>query len=298
MAFRLKGDRSADAGLCRLVRKELDRAIARLRADQPDKTAIHDARTSVKKIRAILRLLREELGSTYRTENDRLQSVAQSLSPVRDVDATNETLERLRGHYASVLTPATVARTVRTLRHRTRRVKAKAATPLARARKDLAESSESLRDALRRTGGFTAMRTGAVEGYRRARRAMAGIGPDTEAARFHRWRRRVKDHWYQVRLFEGLHTGARARARALERLGDFLGDAHDLTVLRATLLEAPERFGDARTIAITLGCIVKYQVLLRERALKLGHRLFRGKPGEIERSINAWWHERSLHARR
>lgn len=99
-----------------------------------------------------------------------------------------------------------------------------------------------------------------------------------DTTEFHSWRRRVKDHWYQVRLFAPHHRTLAARARSLRRLETDLGDDHDLAVLRDILLGEPEKFGRARTTAIVLGCIEKRQHTLRRLALRRSRRLFAARP--------------------
>jgi hypothetical protein len=127
-----------------------------------------------------------------------------------------------------------------------------------------------------------------LRGYTRARKALKDLGLDSDTARFHLWRRRLKDHWYQARLFEGLHPTPRSRARALKQLEKLLGDDHNLSMLRGIILAAPERYGDARSTALVLGCITKSQTMLRTRALKLGHRVFEERPQEFKRGVAKW----------
>jgi hypothetical protein len=79
----------------------------------------------------------------------------------------------------------------------------------------------------------------------------------------------VKDHWYHIRLFEALHASPRARVKTLKRLEGWLGDDHDLAMLRAIMLEETDRLGAARMRALVLGCITKSQV--SERTTN-GHR--------------------------
>jgi hypothetical protein len=86
---------------------------------------------------------------------------------------------------------------------------------------------------------------------------------------FHLWRRRTKDHWYQMRMLDGLSKTARARAR------------------RAVEAD-PKRFGDARTIAVVLGCLEKSRLGLRKRSLKLGARLFVRPPGKFLPAVEGW----------
>ena len=58
MSFRLKSDEHVDSGLRRLARKELRRARTTLgRAHPPTTNAIHVARKSLKKARAIVQLI-------------------------------------------------------------------------------------------------------------------------------------------------------------------------------------------------------------------------------------------------
>ena len=83
------------------------------------------------------------------------------------------------------------------------------------------------------------MREGAKRGYRRARQEMENVAAEPEDLRFHAWRRRVKDHWYQMRLIEGLNGRAHARVRQLNQLQTWLGDDHNLVVLRDAILGRP-----------------------------------------------------------
>ena len=109
---------------------------------------------------------------------------------------------------------------------------------------------------------------------------------------FHLWRRRVKDHWYHVRLFEAIDPGSRRRARRLKRLETDLGDDHNLARLSALLLERPASFGGAVPTTIAQGCIHERQQRLRSRALLEGHRLFAAKPREFAETVARWWREK------
>jgi hypothetical protein len=128
-----------------------------------------------------------------------------------------------------------------------------------------------------------------TRGYRRARKAMVRVQRNPEDAGFHAWRRRVKDHWYQVRLLEGLTPAAHARARRLKRLETLLGNDHNLVLLRTTILNTRARFGRDRATVLVLGCIATYQATLRGRALRLGHRLFSRRPKVFRKSVDHWY---------
>jgi hypothetical protein len=121
------------------------------------------------------------------------------------------------------------------------------------------------------------------------RRELRELRIDSGTARFHLWRRRLKDHCYQLRLFEELHFTPRARADALNRLEEWLGEDHNLAILRGILLAAPGRYGSARDTTLVLGCITKRQATLRRKTIALGRRMFADRPQDFERAVRVWW---------
>jgi CHAD domain-containing protein len=296
MAYRLTRRKRTAQQLSRIVAREFGKALEELggNAAAGGGDAVHEARKSVKKIRAVLRLLQASLGKDYRIENQRLRAIAHHLSFLRDVDATAEMLQSVRNHYPGQITPSIFAGVRRGLAARKRG----AVTRLDPSRRLLPRTVRELRRLahptarrIRHAGGSAAIRAGILHGYRRARKALGSVRGHPEDGRFHTWRRRVKDHWYQVRLLDGLNAHARIRARRLKQLEAWLGDDHNLVLLRATVLKAPARFGDEEATTVVLGCITKYHTTLRRRALKLGDRLFAAKPRDFRRSIDGWLNE-------
>jgi hypothetical protein len=229
------------------------------------------------------------LGSAFRRENDRLRAAAHSLSALRDADVNGETLRELQRRHPAVLTAATVRAFARGLQARKRQTRAGAGALLSAARKALEQARESAPGHVARAATRGAVRRGMMRGYRQARRAFGQIVPDSGAASFHLWRRRVKDHEYHIQLCAGLSSQARARARLLKQLETMLGDEHNFTLLRSTILASAESYGDARATALVLGCITRNQAGLRNRALELGARLFRESPAHFDKVVRGWW---------
>jgi len=133
------------------------------------------------------------------------------------------------------------------------------------------------------------MRAGMRRTYRRAREAMTLARGQNDDEGLHRWRRRVKDHWYHMRLLKGVNGRISGRVRRLKQLGAWLGDHQNLVVLHRQILNAPAHCGDERTIAAVLGCIDERQLDLRRRAYKRGSRLFAARPARFRRQIDRWW---------
>lgn len=288
MVFRLK-HRAISSELQRLVRKELDAAIKRLDKVHPGEREIHQVRKAIKKVRAIVKLLRVPLGSRYAMEKARLRAAGHALAPLRDADAMPQTMEALRGRYSAVITQALERDVAQELQRRRQAVRRHSRTMASQALRRLRGSRKSLPGRIGHAGKPSAVRTGLVRSYETSRSALADLTMQSGAAAFHAWRRRVKEHWYHVQLFEAARSEPRTRARTLKALESALGEAHNLALLREILLEEPDRFGGARPTALALGCVQKRQHALRRQALIVGHRTFTSKPKKFDKTIARWW---------
>jgi CHAD domain-containing protein len=104
---------------------------------------------------------------------------------------------------------------------------------------------------------------------------------------FHRWRKRAKDLWYELRLLEGAWEGPlKALAAEAGRLSDLLGDHHDLAVLREDLHE--RRLGEEETRALA-AAIEARQEELGGAALDLGRRIYAERPKRFSRRLRRYW---------
>src|SRR5262249_15317039 len=115
---------------------------------------------------------------------------------------------------------------------------------------------------------------------------LAATSSDTA---FHEWRRRVKEHWYQTRLFQKGRRAIRGRARALKRLEGHLGEDHDLATLSRLLRRNPRRFGGEESTRAVLTCIDRRHAMRRRDALAAGRRLFADKPAKVASNIVDGW---------
>ena len=88
---------SVDEGIRRMICEQIDHTMWQLKElpDGPEK-AVHRARKSFKRIRTVLRLVRDELGGkSYRRENACYRDIGRMLAPGRDIVAQIETLDNL-----------------------------------------------------------------------------------------------------------------------------------------------------------------------------------------------------------
>jgi CHAD domain-containing protein len=234
------------------------------------------------------------LGDTYARENARFRDLGREISRLRDAHAMIEAFDALRADIPTAGAAAFEA--VReALIARRDRIAAETEADLGARLAELAEAMRAARDDVAAwtldARDFDAVGPGLRKTYARGRRAMHRACAHPADGRFHEWRKRVKYHWYHVRLLRDLWPRPmRARRRELKVLAERLGGEHDLSVLRATVRGDPDDFSPGPELEAFLRCLARRQSDLRTAAEPLGRRVFAEKPKAFTRRIAAYWH--------
>jgi CHAD domain-containing protein len=264
-----------------------------------DKEAIHDTRKALKRLRALVRLLRAELGEQqYKREHAILRDAARRLAGARDAEVMVGTLDALLQRH-----PRELGRRPPLLELRKRLIAKRAAAERATlgertTRAEVLRELSGLReraqqwDVPERPGISLVerdLRRIYRDGRERKRRIARGKGSDARVS--HAWRKRVKDLRYAAEIL-----GQRPLAHRADKLAELLGEEHDLVVL-ADLLPSPGRapFKDKRgrrARKALLARIARRRRRLRKRALREGERLYGQAPKKFVRRI------RHAHTRR
>ncbi|MCB0855535.1 MAG: CHAD domain-containing protein, partial [Bacteroidetes bacterium] len=99
MSFQIENQEPLPSGISRILHTELDWAINSLESENQHE-GVHEARKSFKKIRAILRMVRDQIGKeNYQYENVWFRDAGRQISSLRDATALIETLEEIRNKY-------------------------------------------------------------------------------------------------------------------------------------------------------------------------------------------------------
>jgi CHAD domain-containing protein len=272
--YRLDRDEPLPDELRRVARGRVDHALDELRGDTDSspEEAVHEARKDMKKLRALLRLARAELGDyVFRFENATARDTARLLAGARDATVMLETLEGLPVRHPQ-------------LRSALERHAAAAGEP----RRD--EAIAALGGIGERIGewplerdDFAAVKPGLRRIYRQGRRAMRKAEADPTVENLHEWRKREKDLWYHLRLLRDVRPKSmRAAADEADALADHLGDDHDLAVL----LEFARERGFAEQIE---DAVDERRAALQAQAFEAGGRLYAERPKDFARRLRNWW---------
>jgi len=277
-AFRLEQGESVADGIRRIARGRIDHALDELhgRTDSTSVEAVHEARKDMKKLRALLRLMRGELGkSVCRSESARFRDAARELAGVRDADVMLETLAGLEEPYPG-LRQALEAHRIRT----SAGGRSQAAGAAIEVLKDAREQVEEW--PLERDG-FSAFEKGLRRTYRQGRRDFRAARAEPTSEALHEWRKRVKDLWYHLSILqESWKPVMKAMADEAHELSDRLGDDHDL----ATLLEWSREHAPAEELELL---VVRRREELQAEAFAYGAKLYADKPKLFAARIEAWW---------
>jgi CHAD domain-containing protein len=283
--YKLREGEAVPRGIARIARGRIDHAIDELegRTDSSPEEAVHEARKDMKKLRAVIRLVRAEVGDdVYRRENACFRDAGRELSGVRDADVMLATLEKLDKEIpaadAGDLRQALEAHKLRT-----------AGGARSQASVEVVGILTTVR---RRVGrwpldqdGFDALAGGLSRIYRRGRKDFRRARGEPTTENLHEWRKRVKDLWYHLTILRTAWPPVMdALADEAHALSEHMGEDHDLSVLLAWA----EEHAPASAAAIA-GPVKRQRGELQAAAFELGARLYAEKPGAFTRRLERWW---------
>lgn len=290
-SYRLKGKETPTEGIRRIALGRAQEAVEQLRDAKNGNdfaASIHEARKDLKKLRSVLRLIREELGrEVYRTENQRYRDAGRELGQSRDAEVKAETLSALRERFGEKLPSDLADAWLFALERERDEIVARAssgdAEPLVA---EIEAGLEVISAWHLEDDSWGLVEAGLVRNYSHGRRAMRRTRSDPVAENVHEWRKRTKDLWYQLRILRNAWPPVISEmAAAAHQLAELLGDHHDLAVL-AEDLAAREVPGDRDAAKVVVD---SRQSELMKCALEVGERLFAEKPKAFGSRFESYW---------
>ncbi|MGP0054666.1 MAG: CHAD domain-containing protein [Steroidobacteraceae bacterium] len=265
----------------RFLLRELDSAIAKLEKGPPSDHAVHEIRKELKRVRAILRLLRPCLGvRAYRRENAVVRDAARPLTPLRDAAILPQALRQLQARTRRKNDGAFMRYLLGVLRQEHR-----AAHRQLQGR-DLKTAVRELRAFKRRIEALPASRldratpsNGLIRTYKSGRSALASVTLQATDEHLHEWRKQVTYLANQLECIAPPDSqGFAARLDRFRRLARHLGDDHDLAVFNRKILQNDGAEDLESRVA-------RRREALQSKAFRLGQRLYARRP---RRLASAW----------
>jgi CHAD domain-containing protein len=295
MGYVFKQEQSIAQNINRILSEEVKAAIDTLESpgDSPAE-AIHGVRKRIKKIRALFRLVRSELkGQDFKRENTYYRLIGNQLSTLRDATVMINTAEKLRETYPDTISPKVFTTLRKAL-----------VQQQAGANRDFFDDPDKIRevaDAFRQArlkvaglpkhhNGFWMMAPNLKGIYRRARKGLKVVIQDPTIHHLHEFRKEVKTLWYHTRLLQPIWPDLfRAYGQELGRLGELLGDDHDVGVLAQAIESDQFRLGNKQTKATVVQLLHEHRTQLQKQILPLANRLLVEKAGDFVGRYRRYW---------
>jgi len=285
--FVLSAGEPLSEGITRVAGEQLDAAVRRL--ENPAGVGakdVHEARKSLKRLRALARLLRPVLADEdYRRENEALRDAARHLAGARDAEVIALTLDRLARDEGDDAFAALRTHLQGEREAAAARLQADAG-PAREAAAELGVVRGRAVAWVDATADFAAIEPGLRRLYREGRERHRRVRRRATVERLHEWRKRVKDLRYCAELLAPLDPERMADlAEQADRLGEILGDEHDVGVLVAFAKAHPELFTSPAERTRLRKLARRESARLRRRAIRLGDELYARRPRRFTRPL-------------
>jgi CHAD domain-containing protein len=289
--FELRLDEPAGVGLQRIALEQVDLIAWHAARSGVADEHVHGVRKTSKRVRAVLRMIRDELGEeVYRRDNAIVRDVARELSTLRSAAVELHILDSL-GVWLPDLASAAVELRSR-LTAQTDRIRAAMFTEswliddlisrLERARASI-ETWELPPEMIPTAHGLH-------HTYRHGRRGMLRAYGGAGAEAFHDWRKRVKYLRHQMEILAPTRAADEPSIAAeFAELGEGLGLEHDLADLAHTVAATPGGFASPVAQNELLDAITERRQVLQRDLRPLAEGLYAQKPGEFTRDMTTAW---------
>ena len=295
MAYRWQHGETIPAGARRIAVEQIAKALQHLEMREGSREAhIHEARKSMKRLRGLVRLVRFELGDrVYRRENDCFRNAGSRLADLRDASVRLETLDKIIV-FSGKKVPRSRFGPIRQWLLEERESAYRLAEDSGDAVEEVREELQRARDRVAtwplEGRDWTLVAAGMRRIYARGRREFGSAYRHPAAEEFHNWRKRVKYLCYHAQLLRpGWQPMMAALAGELDRLGEVLGDDHDLAVLLHKVKDEFPRSRAPSTVAAMGRRIAAWQQQLQGSARFLGQRIYAERPADFAGRMGAYF---------
>lgn len=269
--------------ICDLLRSaalgQLDLVVSLLSTEGPiSPESVHRIRRAVKRVRAMLQLIHQDLGSRFSDYDHRLQAVNRRLSSTRDLDVCLATAAELDASQSPAISLALERLKTEFILQRTETAETEVGKELqASLVEEIQAVARGISTWTSQLPDFEVIRPAVREMAKRARRKLRRLNDRSPSEDFHTLRKIVKLRLYWLEFLLPLWPrGFGSEHKLVNNLSDYLGKHHDFVVLELRLQKS--HVGNdlaARNEVESLSRqIQNRQRRLAAQSLKLGRQLF------------------------
>lgn len=279
--FSLYAGEPISEGLQRVVRAQIDLASGRLeeQAGPDSRDGIHEARKSLKRMRATLKLARHDLPlELYEREMGRFRDAGRRLAGARDCEVLLQTFDGLCERLEPDA-PRSLFTGFRQMLESDLRAAQEGLGPSADRTEAVLEDLRVARCLLPewrcQHGDAAHLSSGLERIFHQGRHALRAAAADPTDERLHEVRKRTHELWHAAELLGAVAPKKmRKLARRAHHLCELVGDDHDLALMGARVRQQNKLLGDAEDLARLETVIDCRRAELQRRARRIGARVF------------------------
>jgi len=294
LSYQLEHNEDIPTGIKRIMTEQVDKALASLsNVDAEFDENIHDARKRFKKVRAVVRLVRDDIGKdVYKRENIAYRDAGRALSSVRDSAVFIETLDRIKSHYDDELTDTAFAEVRDKLvsRHQKTQDDIREKSTVTHVKGDIMSARDRIADLPIGSSDFSAVRDGLKRVYKRGYKGFHHTYDNPTPHNFHEWRKRIKYLWYQTRILKLVwYEPLDIVADEIHDLSDILGDAHDLAEFEDLIKTETTLTENQEAQQALIGLASRWRKQLEDSAKPLARRIYAEQPKAFIERFEHYW---------
>ena len=270
--------------ILRVVSEQLAFATGCLQEMEDRHLGIHEARKSLKKVRAALRLAQTALPpETFYYANRLVRDQGRAISALRDASALIEALDKLRLLHPEWIDEENY-RQIRQVLEMRRDALFQQMIGREQIDRQVIVELETFGQGVKhwkptQRSFQKAFQPGLETTYANGIAAFRLAIEQPTAHHFHEWRKRVKDLWYHVLLLEACWPPVMMGfGEALHLLSDVLGDEHDLNVFHEQLVQGEIATHTEESRQGLLHLFEQEIEVLRVSAIEMGHKVYNIDP--------------------
>jgi len=272
--------------------------------------AVHQSRKAIKRIRALLRLVRHELTERVFSYEDRtMRDTGRLVGEVRTAAAITEAAILVRDLYGELLAEGTFEELAARLSHRRDLIELRALEDPNLAGQVVRNLEKAYHrystwptdaDAREVYGlgirdSYDSIESGLHSTYGRGRREMVAAYTTPTGENFHMWRKRAKYLRYQMEFLAPVWPEVvLGMTMTLDRLGLILGEDHDLAELLSLLHDRPDLCPNPRERSLFSALVTQRRTELQIAAEILGRRIYAEQPSSLEHRFGEYWESRKM----
>lgn len=291
MAYRIKVDVPLEKSFRRIGEEQFEMAERRLIEDPNVEIAVHSARKAVKRLRAMLRLVRPGMAAgDFKRENERLRDIGRAMAQRRDEDVLRETVAKLMTvKSVGKLMPESFSDRLGAVLE-ARRSEARQTMETVRVAKALGKARRKFEQIALDIDTFDVVADGVAQTYGKGQSAygMAMVSPTVE--HIHDFRKSVQRHWRHMQLISPLWPQVfKARAGLAREISELLGRDHDIAAVMVLIEDECGTLGIERVRARLVKACAKQQFQLRQSAWVRAEVLYGGEARHWRRVLPKYW---------